>query len=337
MKFSIIVPVYNVERFLEKCLDSILNQDYSDYEIVAVNDGSQDNSANILERYKEKTDKLQVIYQENKGLGGARNTGIKNAKGEYLFFLDSDDYIDMYTLSTLTKYLEINNLDILAFDCMRVDENGNVFETVSVNEYKQEYTLLSKKEFLLFEPTSCTKIYRRELFVNNGIEFPERLWYEDLATIYKTVPFAKNIGYLKKAFYYYVQQSNSITHSVNTIRMLEIIKAFESEVHFYKQNNLFEKYYAELEWNCALHVLYYSAYRLLTCGYNKKEMQELYKYSKSLFPNIESNIYVLRKKKSRDLMELVMNRRYFLFYLKTGFMIKCVRVLKPIVKLVKKK
>lgn len=320
MKFSVIVPVYNVEKYVAKCIDSILAQNYDDYEIVAVDDGATDNSGMILDEYQRNTDKLHVIHQENKGLGGARNTGITAARGEYLVFLDSDDYIAPNMLLELEKHLNLYELDILAFDCIRVDEEGNVIERVSVADYPEEYTDLTQKQFLLLEPTSCTKVYRRKLYIDHEIQFPERLWYEDLATVFKLAPYANKIGYLKKAYYYYVQQPNSITHSVNTKRMLEIIDAFGREIAFYKKNGLFEEYYNELEWNCALHVLYYTAFRLLTCGFHKKEMLMAYQYSKSLFPNIENNKYVLLKRNVRYHMDLIMDRKYFQFYIRNGLL-----------------
>ena len=105
MRFSVIIPVYNVEKFIGKCLDSVFKQTYSDYEIVAVNDGSTDSSLKILENYQINNPKLKIISQKNKGLGGARNTGISNAKGEFLIFLDSDDYIATNMLETLDYYL----------------------------------------------------------------------------------------------------------------------------------------------------------------------------------------------------------------------------------------
>ena len=333
MKYSIIVPVYNVEQFLATCIESILHQNFIDYEIIAVNDGSTDGSKEILEDYLKKTERLKVIHQRNKGLGGARNTGIQAATGDYLVLLDSDDYLETNALGTLATYLNKYNLDILAFDCNKVDMEGNIIETISVIDYKEKYTTLTQKEFLIFEPTACTKVYKRTLFTKNKIRFPERLWYEDLATVFRLVPYAKRIGYLKESCYNYVQQPNSITHSVNTERMMEIIDSLNLEVDFYKDKGLFEEYYAELEWNCALHVLYYSAYRFLTCGYNKKQMLSLYKYSKMIFPDIEKNKYVLQKKESKNLMELVINKQFFRFYLHTGFMIKCVNFIKKLVPL----
>lgn len=331
MMFSVIVPVYNVERFLSKCLDSVLAQDYDDYEIVAVDDGSTDSSGRMLEEYKKRSSRVKVIHQENKGLGGARNTAIEAAVGDYLLFVDSDDYIAPRTLSTLARWLEEKKLDILAFDWTKVDEKGTHIQRVTRNEYPNPYTPLSRREFLLLEPTGCTKVYRRTLFMDHGIRFPERLWYEDLATVFRLAPFAEGIGYLKESFYHYVQQFGSITHSTDAKRIMEITTAFDMDLNFYRANGLFEEYRDELEWNCVLHVLYYSAFRLLGSDYHKREMEQLYDYAFRLFPDLLRNPHVLRLAPERDMMNLVLERKLLTFYGKTGFHGKCVRAIKKLI------
>ena len=113
MDISVIVPVYNVKSYLSACLDSILNQDFDSYEIVVVDDGSTDGSGELAEQYASRhTDKIRVLHQENQGLGGARNTGIKDAKGEYVAFIDSDDWIKPNMLSTLWKEIQQTGADI---------------------------------------------------------------------------------------------------------------------------------------------------------------------------------------------------------------------------------
>ena len=333
MRFSVIIPVYNVEKFLKKCLDSVFKQTYSDYEILAVNDGSTDSSKNILENYQKICSKLKVINQENKGLGGARNTGIKNASGEFLVFLDSDDYISFNMLEKIDMYLRKYQLDILAFDCNMVDLQGNILDCATIKKYSEKYTKLTPKQFLLLEPTSCTKVYRRILYTEHKITFPERLWYEDFATVFKLAPFVDNVGYLKEALYFYVQQDSSITHSTNIKRMMEIKTAFNSNIEYYKKLNVWNEFYDELEWNCILHVLYYSAFRLFKCGYNKKEMKSLIAYTDSIFPNWKNNKYLMKELKSRDMMDLVVENKYFKFYLKTGF---CIKYISPFLENMKK-
>lgn len=312
MKFSVIVPVYNVEKFLAKCLDSVLEQDFDDYEIIAVNDGSTDSSPEILNEYSKKTDKLKVINQKNKGLGGARNTAIENACGDFLVFVDSDDFIPREMLSTLSVYFDKYNLDILSFDLTAVytcDFTPNV-----TTDFEDGFILLDTKEFLISEPTACAKAYRRNLYINNKIRFPERLWYEDLATVYRLVPFADKIGYLKKPLYYYVQQPNSITHSANTTRMMEIITAFDTVQSYFKEIGRYNEYYSELEWLCVKHVLYYSAHRFLTKGYYYKQMNALYKYVSLNYPNFKDNKYVKENMPSTYCMEWIVNKKFFRFY-----------------------
>lgn len=327
MKYSIIVPIYNVENYIAACLDSILCQNYDDYEIIAINDGSTDRSREILNEYKSKTDKLTIISQENGGLGSARNKGIENAEGDYLVFIDSDDYIDCHMLKQINEIIKVYDVDILAFDGYRVTESGEIIDIISSDIYTEEYNDLSHKQFLMLEPTGCTKIYKKKLFIDNSIRFPEKLWYEDLATVFKLSLSAKTLGYYKKSFYYYVQRGESITHSSNVKRMMEIMDAFDEEMNYYKKHGAFEKYYSEIEWNCFLHVLYYSAFRLFMSGYHIKEMKILSEYAKKHFPQINQNEYVLEMSKKRYKMDLIVEQKYFRFYLNTGFITLCLDVL----------
>ncbi|MGN1419460.1 MAG: glycosyltransferase family 2 protein [Acutalibacteraceae bacterium] len=322
MRFSVIIPVYNVEKYISKCLDSVLAQNFDDFEIIAVNDGSIDGSAEILCQYEKKTDKLKVISQENKGPGGARNTGINKAVGDYLIFLDGDDYIEKNMFNELDNCLLEHNVDILVFDGFRVTEDGTPIGTITFPDYKTKYTDISNKQFQLLDAAVWSKTFKRTLFVENKIRFPENLWYEDFATVFRVSLFTEKIGYLKKPFYNYVQQSESITHSSNIAKASEIMKSFDIYVEGFKETGSFDRYYDELEWNCILHVLYYSAYRLLTKGYYIKEMKELYNYSKKIFPNLEKNKYIFEKMDKYDKMNLIVNHHYFLFYIKTGLFIK---------------
>ena len=177
------------------------------------------------------------------------------------------------------------------------------------------------------EPTACTKIYRKTLYTEHFIKFPEKLWYEDLATVFKLIPYTKRIGYLKEALYYYVQQNESITHSSNTYRMLEIISAINSNVEFFKKIGLWEDFYAELEWNAVLHGLYYSSLRLFSCGFKRKEINRIFEYVNKTFPTWKSNIYLKEAIESRYLMKEIVQQKYFQIYLKTGF---CIKYLNPL-------
>ena len=328
MKFSIVVPVYNVEKFLEKCLDSIIAQDFNDYEIIAVNDGSTDSSLEILNSYSKKTDKIKVISQSNKGLGGARNTAIENACGDILVFVDSDDFIPQEMLSTLSVYFEKYELDILSYDLTAVYSMD--FPVTKSKYSADEFVIFDKKDFLIAEPTACAKAYRRSLYIDNNIRFPEHLWYEDLATVYRLVPFADKIGYLKKPLYYYVQQPDSITHSANTTRMMEITTAFNIVQSYFKEIGCFDEYYSELEWLCVKHVLYYSAHRFLTKGYYYKQMNALYEFVSSNFPDFKNNKYVNENTPSIYYMDWIVSKQFFRFYAKECLKVKFAKRLRKV-------
>lgn len=327
MMFSVIIPVYNTEKYLDKCVNSVLNQTLNDFEIIIVDDGSGENCAKIVDSYKKRDSRINVIHQKNKGLGGARNTGIQHAKGEYLFFLDSDDYINITSLEIAEEYINKYNLDILAYDLNLVNENGDLINTASYSKYKELFNQLTINEILLFQPTACGKIYRRSLYVNNKILFPEKLWYEDLATVYKLYIYVKNVGYLKASLYNYVQQPNSITHSKDLNRMMEIIPAVDSIISFYKQNGVFNFYENELEWISFLHLLYYSSFRIFECGYRKKCIHKLKKYLINIFPNYKQNQLILNNIKEFYLMEHIYNDDYFIFYLKNNLIPKMYKLL----------
>lgn len=328
MMFSIIIPVYNTEQYLDKCIKSVLSQTFKDFEIIIVDDGSNERCAKFVDSYQNKDPRINIIHQKNEGLGGARNTGIKYAKGEYLFFLDSDDYINDNSLEMAKVYIDEYNLDILAYDLNLVNENGDLISKSTNIKYKELFNQLTINEILLFQPTACGKIYKRSLYVNNRIFFPEKLWYEDLATVYKLYVYTKNVGYLKASLYNYVQQPNSITHSKNLDRMMEIIPAVESIISFYKQNNLFNYYKNELEWISFLHLLYYSSFRVFECGYHKKYVLRLKKYMISIFPNYKQNQIILNNINDFYLMDRVYNDNYFGFYIKNNLIPKIYMFLK---------
>ncbi len=334
MRFSIIVPVYNVEKYLEKCLTSILKQTYSDFEIIAVNDGSSDNSLEILNSFKKIYSCLKVVSQENKGLGGARNTGILYSSGEYLIFIDSDDYIEPDMLEDVNRKLSTYDLDMLIFDWKRIRENGQVIDFSSNKNFKKEFTLLTKKQLAIMPPSAVIRVCKKELFVNHKIFFPEKLWYEDFATSYKLVPFTNKAAYYKKPFYNYLQRDGSIMHTPSITRMMEIMQAFRTEYEFYKDNDFLNEYYEELEWLAVRHVLYFSAYSLFGTGYYPKEMKLLENFVKKYFPNYKNNFYVKNNIDKMDGLSFVIQSKYRQFYiqrfLKSKLKFKLLKIIKLI-------
>ena len=181
IKISIIIPVYNVEKYLQECLDSILNQTFGDYEIICVDDGSTDSSNNILEEYKKKDPRFIVVHQDNQGAAAARNKGIELAKGEYIQFLDSDDYFEPDMLEKLYSAAIKNNADMVVCSARKVDENRNIIESGNplwpINIDKVSFdTVISPKDcrdniFSLFCVVPWNKLYKKSLITNNCLKF----------------------------------------------------------------------------------------------------------------------------------------------------------------------
>lgn len=240
-KVSIVVPVYNVEKFLMYCLESITSQTYSDIEILLIDDGSTDGSGIICDTQADKDPRIRVVHQKNQGLSGARNTGIRAAEGEYITFIDSDDIID----SRYVEYLisSIGDSDIAACDFVNVPEEYmhtdekdiSVIEPIyltNVEAIKEVYN--SKYHGVDF--IACAKLYRLSLFVDNSFIFPEGRYHEDTFTTYRLFYQAHKIAYIDEGLYLYRQRMGSITKSnFNKKRSCDLIDATLGECKFFME------------------------------------------------------------------------------------------------------
>ena len=207
-KFSIIVPVYNVEKYIDKCLRSIVDQNFSDYEVIVVNDGTKDNSMGIVKKYPFK-----IINQKNQGLSVARNTGVKEAKGDYLIFLDSDDYIDKDLLKCLSKSLK-NKPDVVRFqireiygDKDSVDYKEEAFSSLNGVE---AFNRISKFHFV--ENAWCYAI-KREYYLRENFKFMKGVYHEDFGLIPLVIMKASVVNSISYIGYNYLQRNNSIMNS----------------------------------------------------------------------------------------------------------------------------
>lgn len=231
-KLSIIIPVYNVEDFLEESILSVLNQTYKNLEILLINDGSTDNSLKICKKYGEIDRRIKIINQENKGLSGARNTGIENSTGKYLIFLDSDDTLDEDICEVLKNKLDSEKADIVICDLYSDRDKKNAKEIVTnytSKEVIREILIRNK-----FDTSACGKIFKRELF--DDIFFPEGKLYEDLGTIYKIVDKANKITHISVAKYFYRVRKGSITRSKFNLKQLDVFY-FLNKIKIYLKNN----------------------------------------------------------------------------------------------------
>lgn len=245
MFLSIVIPVYNTAAYLRKCLDSILVQDENDYEIILVDDGSTDGICpGICDEYKARYPHIvNLIHKENGGQGSARNVGIRLAGGDYICFLDSDDYLLQGSLSILKNALRKFSPDVIQFG-YQIEKNGKIVDTICENlPVNQLLRMDEYPQFITMGPMVCTRIWKRTLFTEHNIWFPDRAWFEDLRTSLKLLTKAEGILNIRDVLYVYVQREGSTMHNTNTARYAEILDALRDLVTWFKDNQIFEKYY----------------------------------------------------------------------------------------------
>ena len=246
MKISVIVPVYNVENYLEKCLNSLVNQTLQEIEILVINDGSTDSSQKIIDVFQSKfPQKIKTFAKENGGLSDARNYGIDRATGEFLAFVDSDDYVSATMMEEMYGLAKKNEAEIVICNLQKVDENGIVTQKLTQIPNLPEKIDL-EKHFSVFSDISyfaCNKIFKRELF--EGKRFQKGMHFEDIELIPQILLQCKTLAKTDAYHYQYLERSNSISKS-HTERGLDILKAVENvEIAF--ENSAYSNKQEELK------------------------------------------------------------------------------------------
>ena len=292
MKISVIVPVYNTQDYLRECVDSILNQSLSDIELILVDDGSTDFSTDIIFEYVERFPaKVKAICLDNGGQGRARNFGIDAAQGEFLSFIDSDDYLSEGAIIEMMDTLKLG-YDMCIFDINFVNGEGHKFKYVHGCS-REGFLSLDTFPQLLFEmPSAWNKIYRRTLFIDNEIFYPRRIWYEDMYVTPWLYTKADKIYSIHKGWHNYVQRAGSITNNKNTQRNLEIIPAVDAMLDAYKQEGVYEKYKNELEYSAFYNQVLTSITRVNLADPNSDVQDKLLENYIEKFPDYLRNPYI---------------------------------------------
>ncbi len=270
---SVIVPVYNVENQLERCLQSLISQTYTQLEIILVDDGSADNSGDMCEKYAAKDSRIKVIHQENKGLSGARNAGLDVATGEYIFFLDSDDYLAITALEKLINQSNRCNADIVACGFAHVYDNGteSTFTSSAPAQYSGREAVLQMMTTNNICSTAWNKLYKADLW--KDIRFPVGRLHEDEATTYKLLFNANLVAYLPECLYKYYQRDDSIMNVGLAKRYRDYVLACKERIRFFKDNN----YMAAMD-QSILSLLEYIKYVYRNIDADKKDcIKKLYK------------------------------------------------------------
>ena len=217
-KLSIIVPVYNTEKHLKKCFDSIINQNNSEIEVVVINDGSTDNSEVIIKEYTEQyKDVFKYYKKDNSGVADTRNFGIEKATGEYIMFLDSDDYIDKKLYDNIKKYID-ENVELIKYKMQRVDENDKILEIVPGATFdkitgEEGFNRLYGTDVLLDSP--CVYVIKKDIFERNNLKFKVGTEHEDFGLIPFVIVLAKSMISTNFYGYYYVQSKGSLMRNEN--------------------------------------------------------------------------------------------------------------------------
>ncbi|UTY38142.1 glycosyltransferase [Allocoprobacillus halotolerans] len=277
-----------------------MNQDINNYEILLINDSSPDNSQTIIDEYVKKYPNIVKGYiKENGGLGDTRNYAIPYAKGQYLMFVDSDDYIKEYSLKKLISLMKEKDLDILVFDFIKVYDDKKFIHEKSMND-------ISLTDYILSTPNACNKIFKRLLFLDNNIMFPTRIWYEDLAIIPSLAQYTNKIGYINEGIYFYQFRNNSIMNQNKyNPKILDMIDAIDNlRKHF---NNCFLE---ELEYLSLQHLFYGSALKLLPLK-RYKELDKCLCNHKKFYDHWNQNKYYLAKPKLYKLFCYLLSKRKF--------------------------
>ncbi len=245
MMFSIIIPVYNVEFYLRECLDSVIAQTYPGWEAICVNDGSTDGSALILNEYAARDSRLKVITQPNGGLSAARNAGVDAAKGDYVFFLDSDDWLEKNALEVLSTNIE--NEDMLCFSGRRYFESDRAFHDadqlephsyVSGMDYYNDNALLTR-DFAFV--CVVLRIYKREFLSRHSLKFKEGIFHEDNLFTPLVCFYAKHVKVINECLYDYRVRTNSITTTINNKRLRDLLGTANTLAAFFISKQGFDK------------------------------------------------------------------------------------------------
>ena len=291
-KVSVIVPVYNTEKYLEKCLTSLATQTLKDIEIIIVNDGSPDNSDKIISKFTKKHPNFKSYKKENGGLSDARNYGIKKATGDYLGFIDSDDYAEKNMFEALYNKAISNNFDITVCD-IYLEEKGakKVISSLVFNDINKEEI---KEQMVNIYPAVWNKLYKKDLFTKDNY-FKKGVLFEDVEFFYRLVPYINSIGVVNEPLINYVQREGAITKTFDK-RMYHYIDNFNGIIDFYNQKGFYEEYKEELEY---VYVRYLYATFIKGCtNFSYKEykiaVNEAIKNVKTNFPNYKNNKYLTK-------------------------------------------
>lgn len=305
---SIVIPIYNVEKYLNECLDSVVNQKLDNYEVLLINDGSTDRSEKIIDEYVKKYKFIKKINKTNNGLSAARNTGIELAKGKYIAFVDSDDYIEHNMMSRMLNMAKDNEADIVICDIEMFEDGTNkVLGRIETYNDESDNKIITNvdavKMYLMQKITghAWNKIYKRKLFVDNEIRYNVGKYYEDMYPTLRLLDTSKKIILIKGAYYKYRQSPNNITSCSSEKHIQDYVDSILSCIEYIKN------IHSDKEYNNYLETFRLHNTQIALCLYcrskkynNKKIKEDYYKYFAKLKVDMSFKDIILNKNIKRS-------------------------------------
>ena len=306
-KMSVIVPVYNVEELLPKCLDSLVNQTFDDYEVIVVNDGSPDNSQKIIDDYYKKYPNIiKPLKKENGGLSSARNFGLKYASGEYILYVDSDDWVSNDMLKMMYETALKDDSDIVVCKMWNVVSDRNI----KINNGILNFNVF--KRYILNNPSACCKLIKKDILLHPELFFLENHHYEDIAVVPAFCLYAKNISFIDDYLYYYLLREGSIMHQKSyTDKLNDIFDSLNNLTNIFIKKDAFDKYKDELEYLYIEHLLHAASLRFLPYDEGISSINRICDIMKEKFPNWSKNKYYKKMNfKYKIVCNLIYKKRF---------------------------
>lgn len=306
-KVSIIVPVYNVEKYLDRCLDSLVNQTLQEIEIIVINDSTPDQSQIIIDKYMNLyPNKVFSYIKPNGGLSDARNYGMSKMKGDYFGFVDGDDYVEYSMFEKLYERATQEEADVTTCDFYWTYPNR--LQRATDGPYTNERELLTK-----MMPTVWNKLYKKSWFDSLDIKFPVGLRYEDSSFSIRLAPFIRKLAYVNEPLVYYVQRQDSITYTQNS-KVGDMLTVFNDIFEFYQKHNLYDQYQSELEYLTLKYFLgssFLRAAQIQDKNTRKAILKEGWDLLNKRFPTWRKNQYLLSQKDKKHLYYRYTNKSIY--------------------------
>ena len=293
-KVSIIVPVYGAEKYIKKCLESLVNQTLKDIEIIVINDGTKDNSQAIIDEFKERyPEKIISIIKENEGQAIARNIGTAIAKSEYIMYVDSDDWIDHTMSEKMYNNAKEKKADIVVCDHYQV-RNDNLIYISGIDKDSSES--IDRSFLVTASSITCGKLFRRKYLERSKLKFLERHIYEDIATVPAHVIFTSSISHIEEPLYYYLIREGSTMNQITYNKKLEdIFDSMDNILVLFKKYNKYNMYKEELEYLYIIHLLHEATLRFIKFDNYKDNVDKIIRIMKKEFPKWIDNKYYKKK------------------------------------------